>query len=490
MTTAQDIGKAINPLLVEGQIIGGTAQGLGYALLEHAVYRDGVMQNAQLTNYIIPTALDMPPIDVVLVEEPYSTAPAARRASASCRWTCPRRRSPRPSAARPAPSFPTLPLLPERIARALREPGGADVLRASSRITLRRQRRRRTCMAPPFRRLIDVLREDCGLTGTKEGCGEGECGACTVLVDGEPVNSCLIPVCQVAGASIRTVESLGAARGAEPAAAGVPRARRRAVRHLHAGHADDRAPPAFAHGGSDDPDAINASARRQSVPLHRLPAHRRRRRRGGARVEAGEVAARAEKAATARAGLRRPPKRAAKAEAMRGAAASMTVLRPAHGARGAAAVRRRARGAAARRRHRSHGRRGTWASLNGRTILDLSRLERWRRIATVAGHGRRFASARSPRTRRFSVTRRSGVHFPLLVAELRHRRRRADPESRHDRRQHRQRLAGRRHVSGAGGLRGAVLVARAPPAARRRVRRHLRRTEEDDARPGRAGRSR
>jgi carbon-monoxide dehydrogenase small subunit len=70
-------------------------------------------------------------------------------------------------------------------------------------------RKRRECAGPPFRRLIDVLREDFGLTGTKEGCGEGECGACTVLLDGEPVNSCLIPVCQVEGRSVRTVESLG-----------------------------------------------------------------------------------------------------------------------------------------------------------------------------------------------------------------------------------------------------------------------------------------
>ncbi len=62
---------------------------------------------------------------------------------------------------------------------------------------------------PPFKRLIDVLREDLALTGTKEGCGEGECGACTVLVDGRAVNSCLIPVGQVAGAHIETVESLG-----------------------------------------------------------------------------------------------------------------------------------------------------------------------------------------------------------------------------------------------------------------------------------------
>jgi len=62
---------------------------------------------------------------------------------------------------------------------------------------------------PPFTRLIDVLREELGLTGTKEGCGEGECGACTVLLDGEPVNSCLIPVCHAEGRHVESVESLG-----------------------------------------------------------------------------------------------------------------------------------------------------------------------------------------------------------------------------------------------------------------------------------------
>ena len=63
--------------------------------------------------------------------------------------------------------------------------------------------------ANPLRRLLDVLREDFRLTGTKEGCGEGECGACTVLVDGQPVNSCLVPVAQVSAARVTTIEGLG-----------------------------------------------------------------------------------------------------------------------------------------------------------------------------------------------------------------------------------------------------------------------------------------
>jgi len=66
----------------------------------------------------------------------------------------------------------------------------------------------KSVQAPPMKRLLDVLRDDLHLTGTKEGCGEGECGSCSVRINGELVNSCLIPVLQAQGARIQTVEGL------------------------------------------------------------------------------------------------------------------------------------------------------------------------------------------------------------------------------------------------------------------------------------------
>ena len=67
---------------------------------------------------------------------------------------------------------------------------------------------KKTIEAPPLKRLLDVIREDLHLTGTKEGCGEGECGACAILLNGDLVNSCLIPALQAEGAQITTIEGI------------------------------------------------------------------------------------------------------------------------------------------------------------------------------------------------------------------------------------------------------------------------------------------
>jgi aerobic carbon-monoxide dehydrogenase small subunit len=81
------------------------------------------------------------------------------------------------------------------------------------KITFVVNRLSRTIDAPPLARLLDVLRGPLGLTGTKEGCGEGECGSCTVLLDGVPVNACLVAAGQCDGRTVLTVEGLGTVDG-------------------------------------------------------------------------------------------------------------------------------------------------------------------------------------------------------------------------------------------------------------------------------------
>ena len=126
VVTAQDVGKAINPLLVEGQILGGTAQALGYALLENPVFDGGVMQNAQLTNYLIPTALDTPPVDVSIVEELYSRGPFGAKGVGELPMDVP---APAVAAAVHDATglfLTELPILPEKLCQALHDRDRAE----------------------------------------------------------------------------------------------------------------------------------------------------------------------------------------------------------------------------------------------------------------------------------------------------------------------------------------------------------------------------
>jgi CO/xanthine dehydrogenase Mo-binding subunit len=119
ITAVIDIGKAIHPILVEGQIEGGTLQGVGWALYEEVVMKSGVMHNAQLTNYIIPTTLDTPKIEVELVEDPYAHGPFGAKGVGECPIDGPAAAI--VNAIRPAigARIDEIPATPERILRAM-----------------------------------------------------------------------------------------------------------------------------------------------------------------------------------------------------------------------------------------------------------------------------------------------------------------------------------------------------------------------------------
>ena len=121
VTTAQDIGKAIHPVLAAGQIEGGTLQGLGWALLEEVRWQDGRVWNQQLTNYIIPTSADSPPIDTILVENPYSHGPQGAKGVGELPMDAPAPAVIAAIAHATGVHLPMIPATPERLMRALQE---------------------------------------------------------------------------------------------------------------------------------------------------------------------------------------------------------------------------------------------------------------------------------------------------------------------------------------------------------------------------------
>ncbi len=285
----QEVGRVLHPVLAAGQIEGGIAQGIGYALYEKVVWQDGRMANNQMTNYIMPTAEDVPPIHVYFEQIPFRYGGFGAKGIGELPHD-----GPAPAilnAIRDATgvAFNAIPLLPEDLyRRACPKSTGRGAGRAMNvnrsangesktgarwpaiRFTV--NGKKRSVQVPPMKRLLDVLREDLHLTGTKEGCGEGECGSCSVRMNGELVNSCLVPVLQAEGAEIQTVEGLALNGALHPLQEAFLAMWRRAMRHLHAGHVDGcRA--AARDQSSSWARGDSRGARGQSLPLHWIHAH-------------------------------------------------------------------------------------------------------------------------------------------------------------------------------------------------------------------------
>jgi CO/xanthine dehydrogenase Mo-binding subunit len=121
VTTAQDIGRAVHPVLASGQIEGGTLQGLGWALLEEVRWKDGRVWNHQLTNYIVPTSADAPPLDVEIVEVPYSGGPFGAKGVGELPMDVPAPAVIEAIAHATGCRLDEIPATPERVLRALAE---------------------------------------------------------------------------------------------------------------------------------------------------------------------------------------------------------------------------------------------------------------------------------------------------------------------------------------------------------------------------------
>ena len=141
--------------------------------------------------------------------------------------------------------------------------------RQKTHMTLRVNGERAEVAFAPHKTLLEVLREDLGLTGTKHGCELGECGACAVLVDGQPVLSCLALTVALEGHEITTIEGMAEGTELHPLQSAFAELGRSAVRILHSGHFVDG--PSVARAGSEAfAGRDSAGTGRQSMPLHGL----------------------------------------------------------------------------------------------------------------------------------------------------------------------------------------------------------------------------
>ncbi len=191
VVAVDDVGRVIHPVLAEGQVEGGTLQAVGYATIEE-------MQ---------PRRRPLPQRPTGHLPHPHRARRAAHRdhpRGVALQRGAPRRQGGRGAAhgcgrARGGRRHPRR---DRRLdPRPAGDPGAHPGRHAGGPMTIRFRVNGDPVEldVPGMRRLLDALREDLGLTGTKEGCGEGECGACSVLLDGQVVDCCLVPMCQVEG---------------------------------------------------------------------------------------------------------------------------------------------------------------------------------------------------------------------------------------------------------------------------------------------------
>ena len=208
---AEDAGRIINPMIADGQVHGGIAQGIGNALLEEIIYdENGGILTATLADYLPPTAREIPEIELHHIETPSANsitqakglgeggtigAPAAVINAINDALSPFGGGNQRDAGDPPAHT---------RCFAQSRE----GCMSNKTAITVNINRREYAIAVEPRRTLADAIREDCGQTGTHIGCEHGVCGACTVIVDDEPMRSCLMFAVQADGKKIRTVEGL------------------------------------------------------------------------------------------------------------------------------------------------------------------------------------------------------------------------------------------------------------------------------------------